>query len=102
MPSPFTTPIEDRTFEDYVEGSVHAFGSIAVTESAIVRFATRYDPQSFHVDPAAARESAFGGVIASGWHTASMMMRMVADHYLPRAASLAGKRALRRASEAAP
>ena len=85
----FTRPVTDRYFEDYVEGEVHRFGSIAVTADEIVDFATRYDPQSFHTDPEAAKRSPVGGLIASGWHTAGMMMRLLADHYLTHVASLA-------------
>jgi acyl dehydratase len=85
----FAHPIDDRYFEDYVEGEVYRFGSIAVTADEIVDFARRYDPQSFHTDPEAARRSPFGGLIASGWHTAGLMMRLFADHYLTHVASLA-------------
>ncbi|WP_033293897.1 MaoC family dehydratase [Amycolatopsis jejuensis] len=84
----FTTPIDDRWFEDYPEGAVYEFGDTTVTEEEIIEFATKYDPQSFHVDPAAAKEGPFGGLIASGWHTTSLMMRMFADHYLSKVASL--------------
>jgi acyl dehydratase len=86
--STFTTPIEDRYFEDYVVGSVYEFGSIAVKEAEIIDFARRFDPQVFHTDPEAAKRTIYGGLIASGWHTASMMMRLTVDHYLSRAASL--------------
>src|SRR5215475_3072288 len=89
MFEPFATPIESRYFEDYVAGTVYTFGSTKVDEADIVRFAREYDPQPFHIDPAAARTSPFGGVIASGWHTAAIMMRLVVDHYLSRVASLA-------------
>jgi acyl dehydratase len=85
----FTTPLEDRYFEDYVAGTIHEFGSIAVEEQEVIEFARRYDPQPFHVDPDAARRTPFGGVIASGWHTAALMMRLVVDHYLSHVASLA-------------
>ena len=84
----FTVPINDRYFEDYVVGVVHEFGSIEVTEAEIIDFAKRYDPQPFHIDPAAAQNSIFGGVIASGWHTASMMMRLLVDRYISTVASL--------------
>ncbi|MBN9747545.1 acyl dehydratase [Amycolatopsis sp. A1MSW2902] len=84
----FTVPIDDRWFEDYPEGSVYEFGDTTVTEAEIVEFAEKYDPQSFHVDPVAAKEGPFGGLIASGWHTSSLMMRMFADHYLSSVASL--------------
>jgi acyl dehydratase len=85
----FAHPVDDRYFEDYVEGEVYRFGSIAVTEDEVVEFAKRYDPQSFHTDPVAAKRSPFGGLIASGWHTAGLMMRLFADHYLTHVASLA-------------
>lgn len=85
----FETPIDDRFFEDYPEGGVFEFGSIQVIESEVINFALQFDPQDFHVDPAAARETIFGGIIASGWHTAGMSMRLYADHYLTKVASLA-------------
>jgi acyl dehydratase len=86
--STFVTPINDRYFEDYVAGSVHEFGTIVVSQSEIINFARRFDPQSFHTDPEAAKSTIFGGLIASGWHTAGMMMRLYADHYLSGVASL--------------
>lgn len=86
--SEFTVPIEDRAFEDYPEGAVYEFGSVAVTAAEIVAFARRFDPQPMHLDPAAATEGPFGGLIASGWHTAGLMMRLLVEHFLPRAASL--------------
>ena len=85
----FSRPIDDRYFEDYVEGAVHRCGSIAVEADEIVAFAKRYDPQSFHTDPEAAKRSQFGGLIASGWHTCGLMMRLYAQHYLTQVASLA-------------
>lgn len=84
----FTTTIQERYFEDYVTGAVHEFGPIRVEEAEIIAFAKRFDPQPFHTDPAAAKESVFEGLIASGWHTASLMMRLFVDHYLSRIASL--------------
>lgn len=84
----FTVPIDNRYFEDYVAGSVHEFGPIAVEEAEVIAFARRFDPQPFHVDPEAAQQTMFGGVIASGWHTASLMMRLIVDHYLSQVASL--------------
>ncbi|HIJ68705.1 MAG TPA: MaoC family dehydratase [Deltaproteobacteria bacterium] len=83
-----TIPIEGRCLEDFVVGSVSEFGSIAVEEAEIIDFARRFDPQVFHTDPEAAKRSIYGGLIASGWHTASMMMRLIVDHYLPGARSL--------------
>lgn len=89
MTAQFATSIEDRYFEDYVAGSVHEFGQITVDEQDVVEFARRYDPQPFHVDREAARSTPFRGVIASGWHTAGLMMRLIVDHYLSHVASLA-------------
>lgn len=85
---PFAHPIDDRYFEDYVEGDVHHFGPIAVDADEIIAFAKRFDPQVFHVDPEAAKRTAFEGLIASGWHTAGLMMRLFVEHYLSHVASL--------------
>ena len=86
--STFNPPADDRYFEDYVPGSVYEFGSIVMEEKEMIDFATRYDPQAFHTDPDAARKSVFGGLIASGWHTGAVSMRLIVDHYLSRVASL--------------
>jgi len=85
----FTVPREDRYFEDYLPGAVYEYGHLTVSEAEILEFARRFDPQPIHTDPGFAATGPFGGVIASGWHTASMMMRLFADHYLSRVASLA-------------
>jgi acyl dehydratase len=87
-PATFATPIDQRFFEDYIPGAVYEFGSIAVEEEEIISFAKRFDPQPFHTDPEAAAKSMYGGLIASGWHTASLMMRLFVDHYLSHVASL--------------
>lgn len=84
----FTTSKEDRYFEDYVPGSVHEFGSITVEEAEMINFARSFDPQVFHIDPEAAQQSIFGGLVASGWHTASLTMRLLVDHYISHVASL--------------
>ncbi len=88
--SDFPVPINDRYFEDYIPNSVYEYGSITISQQEIIEFASKFDPQPFHVDPEAARHGPFGGLIASGWHTASVMMRLFADHYLSRVASLGG------------
>jgi len=75
--------------EDFVPGSVHEFGPAVVDEAEIIEFARRYDPQLIHTDPEWARTGPFGGLIASGWHTAAVAMRLLVDQYLPTAASLA-------------
>ena len=85
----FSHPIDDRYFEDYVEGDVHSFGSVAVEADEIMEFAKWFDPQSFHTDPEAAKRTPFGGLIASGWHTVGLMMRLYVEHYLTHVASLA-------------
>ena len=84
----FSVPPDQRFFEDYIPGRVYEFGAITVTEAEIVDFAARFDPQSFHVDPVKAAESPFGGVIASGWHTIGLAMRLLVDHFLTHVASL--------------
>jgi len=86
--SRFTVPVDSRYFEDYLVGSVHEFGSIAVEEDEVIAFAKRFDPQIFHTDPESAKRTIFGGLIASGWHTAGLMMRLFADHFLSKTASL--------------
>ena len=70
-------------------GAVAEFGPIAVDEAEVVAFALKFDPQPIHTDPAGAAAGPFGGLIASGWHTASLVMRVLVDHYLARGASLA-------------
>jgi acyl dehydratase len=85
----FTSSIEDRYFEDYLPGAVYEYGYYDVEEAEIVDFAQRFDPQPFHTDIDAAATSQFGGLIASGWHVGAMMMRLFADHYLTKVASLA-------------
>lgn len=84
----FATSVDDRYFEDYVPGSVHELGGITIEETEMVEFARRFDPQSFHTDPEAAQKSIFGGLIASGWYTASLTMRLLVDHYISHVASL--------------
>ncbi len=84
----FTTPREDRYFEDYVAGAVHDIGQVTVEQKEMVAFAKRFDPQPFHTDPAKAKKSVFGGLIASGWYTASATMRVLVDNYVSGVASL--------------
>ncbi len=83
-------PLDRRIgyFEDYVTGVVHEFCCIDVEESEIIDFGKRYDPQPFHTDPEAAKDSIYGGLIASGWLTSSLMMRLFAERYLSSVASL--------------
>lgn len=81
------TPAE-RYFEDYQVGMVDEFGEVTVTAEEIIEFARRYDPQTMHVDAGAAAKGPFGGLIASGWHTGSLTMRMFVEHYLSKVATL--------------
>ena len=66
-----------RWFEDIHAGDVVEVGPITITQEEIVEFASRYDPQPFHLDPEAAARTPFGGLIASGWHTAALFMGML-------------------------
>ena len=75
-------------FEDLAPGTVLEFGDVEMTAEAIIEFARQFDPQPFHLDPEAAKHSLFGGLCASGWHTASVMMRLWVDNYLSPEASL--------------
>ena len=86
--SGFAHTPEDRYFEDYIPGTVHEFGSIGVEEDEVLAFGRRYVPLSYHVDKEAAKNSIYGGVIASGWHTAALMMRIYTDNYLSKVANL--------------
>jgi acyl dehydratase len=72
----------DLYFEDFEPGHVFELGSRRVTEDEIVAFARQWDPQPFHTDAEAARSSVFGGLIASGWHTGAMWMRLYVDSLL--------------------
>lgn len=69
-----------KFFEDFVVGQVDSFGRYEVSQDEIIEFGRLYDNQPFHTDPEAARQSQFGGLIASGWHTCAMMMRMIVEH----------------------
>ena len=70
-------------FEDFSEGQVIELGTIpSLTEEEIITFARQWDPQPFHTDPEAAKESIYGGLIASGWQTALLTMRLQVDSLL--------------------
>ena len=81
-------PLKERYFEDYTVGETAEFGDYLVTEEEVVSFARRYDPQPFHIDPQAAAESIYGGLIASGWMTGAVMMRMLVDHFISTLSSM--------------
>lgn len=79
----------DKTyyFEDFAPGDAWDVEGPVLTKEEIVEFASRYDPQYFHVDEEAARRSPYGGLIASGWHTVGICMRLICDRYLLRTVS---------------
>lgn len=77
-----------KYLEDLTPGEVVEVGSYPVPEEEVLDFARRYDPQPFHLDAEAGRRTHFGGLVASGWHTAGMMMRMMVDHVLSPETSL--------------
>ena len=75
-------------FEDFAVGQVIDLGSYAVTAAEIREFASEFDPQPFHLDEAAGRASLLGGLAASGWHVCAMFMRLLADGWLNKSASM--------------
>ena len=75
-------------FEDFTPGLVRTLGRYTITAEEIVEFASKYDPQPFHTDPGKAKASIYGGLIASGWMTCAIAMRMVCDDYVLKAASM--------------
>jgi acyl dehydratase len=77
-----------ETWEAVAVGWSETYGTYEVTAAEIVEFAEQYDPQPFHTDPEAARESMFGGLAASGWHTAAMTMRLLVDNYFNEAGAM--------------
>jgi acyl dehydratase len=85
------TDLPERTasyFEDYVPGLEVDCGSVSISEAEIIAFAKEYDPQPFHVDPVGAAEGPYGGLIASGWHTISLTMRQLVEHWVSPESSL--------------
>ena len=77
-----------RYFEDFAPGDVIELGSRTLTKDSIVAFAREFDPQPFHTDEAAAQRSIYGGLLASGWHTGSLAMRILYDGLLKDTVSL--------------
>ena len=75
-------------FDDFTPGMVREFGRYTVTANEIVAFASKYDPQPFHVDAEAAKSSIYSGLIASGWMTCAIAMRMACDEFVLKAASM--------------
>ncbi len=75
-------------WEDFKLGERIVVGSVVVDKEEVIEFASRYDPQAFHVDEEAAKQSIYGGLIASGWHSCALIMRLICDSYMLEAASL--------------
>jgi acyl dehydratase len=78
----------ERYFEDFTVGDTLELGSVQISAAEIIAFAEQFDPQPFHLDPVRAEGSVFGGLIASGWHTAGLFMRLFAEGVLNRVPSL--------------
>lgn len=77
-----------RYFEDFAPGQVLELGSRTISRESMLAFAREFDPQPFHVDEEAAKRSIYGGLLASGWHTCSLWMRILCDGLLTDTASL--------------
>lgn len=77
-----------RYLDDFQVGQTLQCGSHTFNQEEIIRFAREFDPQPFHIDPQAATETQYGGIIASGWHTVSMVMRLLVDGYISESSSM--------------
>lgn len=86
--APRVTSVIERYFEDYLVGATSEYGPIRVDEAEVLDFGRRFDPQPFHVDADAGAAGPFGGLVASGWHTCALMMRLLAEQYLSPTSSL--------------
>lgn len=75
-------PAKRYAFEDFVPGWRYESGPRTMSEADIIAFASDWDPQDFHTKPEAAKGTAFGGLVASGWHTGCLAMRLMCDGYL--------------------
>jgi acyl dehydratase len=77
-----SVPFMERYFEDYWVGEIAEFGDYLMTEEEIIEFASKYDPQVFHLDREAAKASSFGTLVSSGWHTVGVMMRLMVQNFI--------------------
>ena len=84
---PFTALERERYFEDYITGAVHTLGEAVVDGEEMIAFAKRFDPQDIHIDEAKANTGPFNGLIASGWFTGSLVMKLYATRYLSNVSS---------------
>lgn len=82
--------VSERYFEDFQVGDRFRSADYTMAEEEIVAYARQYDPQPFHTDAAAAARSLFGGLVASGWHTAAVSMRLIAQSDIRAAGGLIG------------
>jgi acyl dehydratase len=82
-PMSTTSSIPTRYFEDFQPGMVFEFGAYEVGETEIISFGKAFDPQPYHTSPQPPQSSGSGRLIASGWHTAAITMRMLVDHFIP-------------------
>lgn len=83
-----TTATPYPAFEDFVPGEITTFGAYEVTRDEVIAFASEFDPQPFHLDEEAGKASLLGGLAASGWHSCSILMRMMFDHFMDGSTSL--------------
>lgn len=83
-----TAEMPQRCFEDFEPGMVFEFGDYPMSEAEIIAFGRAYDPQPFHTEPSPPPGAGHSELIASGWHTAAVTMRMLVDHFIPRSTVL--------------
>jgi acyl dehydratase len=83
-----TDTVPTLYWEDFVQGSVTELGPRPVSADEIVAFAREFDPQPMHLGDAGAREAGLDGLIASGWHTCAILMRMIVDGFVGQSASM--------------
>jgi acyl dehydratase len=87
--------LTERWFDDFRVGEVFDVGSHRMTEERIISFAQEFDPQRFHMDPEAARQTIYGGLIASGWHTGAVLMKLLSTTLGPSSLGSPGGRELK-------
>src|SRR5437773_681508 len=90
LSQPTHTDVNERYLEDIRAGYRFRSADYTITEDEMIEYARRYDPQLFHTDPVPARRSVFGGLVASGWHTAAITMRLIAQSEVRIAGGLIG------------